>query len=311
MSTRQLRRIREKQQQAQLDVSAEDTDDDQEAIVYQPKRQQASLFAALGAQDEGDDDEEEADEEPLAEQAVESLPAKTTPGKRKNKKKKKKRKDDADQLGDKKQPRRQDSVDDIDKALEALGMSDVATRASDPKTDAGADGGRTGATSNPKMDQLLSISTYHLRPSNEMKHMFGRDIVSSASAQEAEEEAARRAQARRRGIQNVDIETFLKAGPREPRLPEMSLKKNVFVLGREHWPRASSGGLTMTVVAQHRGSTEYTFAHDEVYEGVQAGFFHFVMIGDPMKLIHLAKQQRECPRCGGRRHALVVAHPKN
>lgn len=39
------------------------------------------------------------------------------------------------------------------------------------------------------------------------------------------------------------------------RLTGLSLRRNLFVQGKEEWPRATSGGLGMEIVAKHHDGT--------------------------------------------------------
>jgi len=332
MSSRQLRKLRMQQQQQhqplqedsrQPQQSCDDNDSsDNDVLSLSPhsKVTQASLFAALGGQ--GEDDEDDDDENNFNDETETQIEANTNTGtvskanKKKKKKNKKNKKSNIVDLGDDEastaKRTAEPSDDEIDRALKALGVSSPqhtnnhgptvksASQSATPLQQDGDSGSSPTLIALRRMNKLLGINPYHLRPANELKHMFGRDIITSASAlEEAEGDAARRA--RRGGLlrhqqpQQVDIETYLRVSPGEARLSEMVAKRNVFVLGREHWPRGVATGLGMKTVAAREGEdeVEYAFTYDIEYEGTQAGFFHCVMLGDPMRLIHLAKEARE------------------
>lgn len=270
------------------DHESEDSSDDEgPAPAVKPR---VSLFAALGG--DGDDhqqedqDDDQQDENPKEEE--EGAPQQP-PTEKKSKKKKKKKKtraaasavpdtiaEDEDQGGE----------DEIDKAINELKISSQQR-----------DGEATSEEplgSARRINELLSINTYHLRAMNEMRNLFGRDVIESANAEE-EQETNRR----RRGPthQQVDLETFLRGPPGAKRLPEVSLRRNVFIQGREHWPRQTAGGLTMKQLhkAEDGSFTEYTYIHDKEYDAVQTFFFSCVQIGDPMRIVYLLQQVRKSP----------------
>jgi len=271
-----MRKIRQQQELLKAIESERETrepEDEEEGEgeeeVLPVAKPRASLFAALGG-----DDEEEQDEQSETEDAPEPQPAPTTLTK-KNKKKKKK--------GKKKQvvTTQNPDEDDIDRALKELNIKPRA-----------APGGTSNGTGIPEHDTVLHISTHHLRDIHELRQVFGRDAIDAVLQTDREEErAARRRQGQQRAT--VDLEAFLK-GDSSKKLPEISLRRNIFVEGKESWPRATSGGLSMEEVRKdpEGGWVEYRYVHSDQYDRSQIEFFGRVTTGDPMVLVHFLKQHR-------------------
>ncbi|KAK0389894.1 hypothetical protein NLU13_3467 [Sarocladium strictum] len=288
MSSRQLRKL---QKQRELEA-AQTTEENSEGELSEPEvrpKAKPSLFAALGGNDDDDDDDDEDEDKDddhsakltpeyaKAEEEEEStLPA---PTKKSKKKKKKKAKQPKVEIS---QPVEEDGQDDIDKALKELNIS--AQRNSDGAQE-------TSQSYNRRLDTLLGINTQHLKAINEMRQLFGRDIIETATQEEQEEAAAAR---RARGTQNLDLEGFIRSfGARGKKLPEVSLRRNPFIQGKEHWPLATTGGLTLKVIGQaegEEGATEYAYVHEKDYDAVQALFFSLVQVGDPMRMVYLMRE---------------------
>ena len=285
MSSRQLRKLQKQREleevQNIVEKDSEESEDDQVPVAPKPR---VSLFAALGgddedeAQDDDDDDDEEEEEDKRQPQedvneAKQSVP--TGKGKKNKKKKKKKAKTKTPP------PHEDEDEDEIDKAIKELNIK--TSRSGGQST------GGDSTVQTRRINELLSINPYHLKVANEMKNLFGSDIIQSA---EAEEEQERNRRFRGNGPREVDIETFLRGPPGQPKLPEISLRRNVFIQGREHWPKQSAGGLTMKEIkkADDGSWTEYAYLHDKNYDATQAFFFSCVQIGDPMRMVHLLKE---------------------
>ncbi|RFU76239.1 hypothetical protein TARUN_6015 [Trichoderma arundinaceum] len=285
MSTRQLRKL-QKQRELETKTGQEpegsdgsDGDDEVAPVVAKPR---ANLFAALagdeaGGEAEDDDDDAEGkeqgeDDKPPDQPAEQSTVSAT---KRKNKKKKKK-KSKSVQAAAPAQDVEHDEDDEIDRAIKELKL--------DPRPQQGSVSGNAST-----YNSLLKINTYNLRAIHEMRNLFGRETIESADAEEEEQRRGAR-----RGVipQQVDLETFLRGPPNARKLPEVSRRRNVFVQGREHWPMSTTGGLSMKELGKSPDGTgvEYTYAHDQVYDGIQATFFVQVQMGDPMRMVHLLSQ---------------------
>ena len=290
MSSRQLRKLQKQRELQEANAppapESDDSSDGEDPAPAPAAKPRVSLFAALGGDEEedGDQQEEDQDEDGDSHQPQDSktddLSQPTQPAKKGKKKKKKKNKDKAT-AGT---VAEDDDQDEIDKAIEELKISGQQRGVSS------TDGESRTATR--RINDLLSINNYHLKAINEMRNLFGRDVIESADAEEGQETNRRQ---RGRVQQQVDLETFLRGPPGAKKLPEVSLRRNVFIQGREHWPRQTAGGLTMKQVhkAEDGSHTEYTYAHDNQYDAVQAFFFSCVQIGDPMRMVYLLQQVRE------------------
>lgn len=262
MSSRQLRKL---QKQKDLENVGHESESD-EADEIPTAKPRVSAFAALGGDDDDDQDEQDEIEEPTEPQP--QISEATATGAKKSKKKKKKKKAKAPEEVP------EEDEDEIDKAIKELKISTQ-------------NAGSTSAQADQTRTDIFNINPYHLKAINEMRNLFGREVIESANTEEEDQHRQRRVP------QQVDLETYLRAPRGAPKLSEVSLRRNVFIQGKEHWPRASAGGLTMKEVQKGDGWTEYTYAHDKEYDRVQCLFFASVQIGDPMRMVHLAKEFRE------------------
>ncbi|CAM1509177.1 Fc.00g029160.m01.CDS01 [Cosmosporella sp. VM-42] len=273
MSSRQLRKLRQqKELERAQDLNAQGESSGDEATVAAKPR--VSLFAALGGNEDEAQEEDEQEEEVKEDVSEVAQPASAGKSKKKKKKKKKGKAEKSDA--------QDEAEDEIDKAIKELNLSTQRTAETPDDTTQG---------STRRINDLLSINPYHLKALNEMRSLFGREIITSAAAEE-EAERARARTNRRTAQQNVDLETFLRGPPGQKKLPEVSLRRNVFIQGREYWPRQTAGGLTMREVkrAEDGSWTEYAYVHEGDYDAVQAFFFACVQIGDPMRMVHLLKE---------------------
>lgn len=124
--------------------------------------------------------------------------------------------------------------------------------------------------------RLLSINTQNLRAMNEMRRLFGRDAVGAVEAPPQEARPRNRGQ---RVVQG-DGRGF----------PAISLQRNIFVQGKEEWPRATTGGLGMEYVNQSARFTEYRFIHSTAYQDTQRQYEIAVASMDPQRLILILQQ---------------------
>lgn len=300
MSSRQLRKLQKQRELEQAKGAAEnelDESDEDTAPSPVAAKPRVSLFAALGGGDDEDGDEDDMEDEKQDDGEGQSQVVKEEeedqshntpePGKKSKKKKKKKKKSDKNKA--KAQEKDEASEEDIDKVLEELKLSSAGGDADSSSSAAAA----AVLATQRRINTLLGINTNHLKAINEMRQLFGRDIIESANAEEERENNNRR----RRGPvqQQVDLETFLRGPPGAKRLPEVSLRRNVFIQGREHWPLRSAGGLGMKQLhkAADGSYTEYAYVHDKDYDAIQAVFFAYVQIGDPMRIVYLLQQCRK------------------
>ncbi|KAF4975461.1 hypothetical protein FZEAL_7758 [Fusarium zealandicum] len=281
MSSRQLRRLQKQRELEEVqNVAEQESEESDGALAPVAPKPRVSLFAALGGDgdDDAQDEDEEEEQQPVKD-AVEEAQQPPAPGKGKKKKKKKKAKAKAaDAAGVEEQ-----DEDEIDKAIKELNITTGS------KLD-GSDAAAGSGASTRRINELLTINPYHLKAVNEMRNLFGRDVIESAEAEEEQERVNRR---RRGPVQReVDLETFLRGPPGAPKLPEVSLRRNIFIQGRDHWPRQSAGGLTMKEIgkAPDGSWTEYAYVHDQNYDAVQTVFFTCVLLGDPMRMVHLLNE---------------------
>lgn len=288
MSSRQLRKL-QKQRELEASQTPEEISEEELSEPETRPKPKLSLFAALGGNDDDYDEAENSDDEQGAkiesettkEQETEESPQPTSTKKSKKKKKKKAKQTKVEAP----EPAEDDGQDEIDKAIRELNLT---TRPGSNETSQAA------STYSRRLDQLLGINTHHLKAMNEMRQLFGRDIIESATAEEEEEAAnARRA----RGTQTQDLEAFIRSfAARGKKLPEVSLRRNPFIQGKDHWPLATTGGLTLKVIGKaegEEGATEYAYAHEKDYDAVQALFFSLVQVGDPMRMVYLLREARE------------------
>ena len=287
MSSRQLRKLqqqRELEAQAELLKREEEEEDEEEPEPVTPIKTKASLFANLvdlEDAEQDDDDEEEEDVGTGAQQLSDPAPAPTIKKAKKSKKKKKPK--NAPKVKDEKKETNSD--DEIDNALKELSV-----------------GKTTGNTTNsplPKLDpeyervcKLLGIQALHLKVANEMRNLFGREVLDNHDDAGGRARGSRRQQRPRQ----VDLETILK-GRHAPGkgLSEVTLRRNPFIQGKDDWPRASTGGLTMEMVEENPadGTVEFKFVHNKIYQDLQRAFRGYVEIGDPQNLIGLLTANRK------------------
>ncbi|KAM0345349.1 hypothetical protein ACHAPU_006510 [Fusarium lateritium] len=275
MSSRQLRKVQRQRELEKIhkitENESEESGEEQLPVVTKPR---VSLFAALGGEVEDEDEaKDETEEEQQPEEDVTEV--KPPPATSKSKKKKKNKKSKA------KNAKSQQVEDEIDKAIKELNLA-TSKSGLQPTSE-------NTTTQSMRINKLLEINPYHLKAINEMRNVFGRDVMESTEV-EGEQENRRRRQDQAR--QEVDIETFLRSPPNAPKLPEVSLRRNLFIQGREHWPKQSAGGLTMKEIgkAEDGSATEYAYVHENTYDAMQSCFFGCVQIGDPMRMIHLLRE---------------------
>ena len=299
MSSRALRKLqREQEQQRKLDALEEDNAPDDESEEEAPAGKALNPFDML-KQDEAEDETNESDvadpsdEEGAAvstknSQAEQSEKPKT---KSKSKKKKNKKKGKAPEqiitpAKDAQATAKEPELDEIDIALKSL--STTSKDGSDVPLAAKID------EANLQLFRLLVVESKHLNALNEMKRLFGNVVL------ENEDEAGAAAgPPRRRGrVQNLDLGGAL-AGRHSPAsrgqgLAGLALRRNPFILGKEEWPKATSGGLGMELVEKAEdGTIEFRFVHNTMYQDVQRQFHTCVESMDPQRMIQLLQYNRK------------------
>ncbi|KAF2085912.1 DUF654-domain-containing protein, partial [Saccharata proteae CBS 121410] len=284
MSTRALRKaqreLEEKRQQELLAAENEDEESEDDAAPQAT----TSLFAMLGADDENNDDEEEEQEEPEedtkpSESEQASAPkVKSSNAKRKKKKKAKGGAKSSTGTPPTGQPAKSD-MDEIDLALQSLKVANAK----------GSQAEATTSTIDPavqEVQKLLSIDTASLHAANEMRRLFGRVALEGDNddAQPAPR-GGRRARAVQQGLAGAVAGRNMPGGQG---LASLALRRNIFIQGKDEWPRATGGGLGMEIEEKRSdGTVLYKFVHNRSYQDVQSQFDSCVASMDPNRMVQL------------------------
>jgi transcription factor 25 len=287
MSSRQLRKIqqqRELEKQAKREAADEEESEDEPVVASRPKPSLFANLAALG--DEADDEDAEKSEEEVDQPDMndpEPAPASASKKAKKSKKKKKAKKKGKEKSAE--DETHGTGADDIDAALREL---DIKPNSSDA-------GEELFVPEDPEYQRvcaLLGVNTQHLKVATEMRSLFGKP---PAESQEDRAERRARQRARAQPLQ-VDLGTALK-GQHAPGkgLAEITLRRNPLIQGKDEWPKATTGGLTMEIVDAKApdGSIEFKYVHDKTYQAVQTAFNGYVEMGDPQNLIGLLIKNRK------------------
>ncbi|KAG6357606.1 hypothetical protein INS49_013483 [Diaporthe citri] len=283
MSSRQLKKLQKQKELLKLQELAGNDEESSEEEVAPPKPRTSAFagFAALGGDDvdESDDksDQEGQWQEVAEEQEEEEVPKPAPAKKNKKPKKKKKAKKAETAPSEEKEDKAKGGLDEIDLALKELSLK--------PQPQATA-GHETHANYDIDLARLLSVNFDHLKVINELRAMFGQETIDSVRSQEETQARDDRRRNQRRGHIDVNMEMYLKGKPGE-KIPEVVLRKNPFMQGKDFWPRASAGGLKMQAVTDERVEpTEYRFTHDRSYGLLEMQFYSLVDMMDPMRIVH-------------------------
>ena len=305
MSSRALRKLqREKelqqqQQQSEVDEGnsseVEDEDENTATPSIQPAKKPNAFDLLNQAEEEaGASEREESGSEAPDDATLDTKSRKKSQEPQKKSKKKKKRKGkakDPDAKAVPAGPPRNTQFDEIDRALQELSLK-TGKDESEPSKQKVLD------ADTKRLYELLAIDTKSLNAINEMKKLFGSAVLSAENEDAPGIVPGRR---RGRGPQHVDLGGAL-AGRNSPAsrgqgLAGLALRKNIFMGGKEEWPKASSGGLGMEVVEKAWDrTTEYRFVHHPVYRGVQRQFESCVESMDPQRMISLLQFNRRLTR---------------
>ncbi len=291
MSSRALRKLqREQELQKQLAAAQgaeEDVEESEEegpdppAISSTPR----NAFDMLEELEEGESDGDDAGSSPLTSrppQPPAQTPSMSKPSKPKKKKKKAKKKP-KDSTGQS-TPAKEESEDEVDRALKEL-------QAKTPTGDGIQD--QHDATSNWEAvaTRELAIDTKSLNPVNEMRSLFGNVALEGESRPTArtQQQQRRRGQHQREG---VDLATALTGShsqaSRGKELGTLAGRRNVFMQGKEEWPLASSGGLSMEHTPDPSSFEKlYNVMHSSAYQETQRRFRMVVESYDPQQMITL------------------------
>src|SRR2546423_1833859 len=101
-----------------------------------------------------------------------------------------------------------------------------------------------------------------------MRRLFGRVAVT------AEIDEHRPAAGRRRRGRGGGLAGMLAGQQASGARGSLGYRKNVFIQGKDTWPRATAGGLGMEVLQKSAGGTVfYSFVHNAAYQDVQRQFY--------------------------------------
>ncbi|KAJ9655967.1 hypothetical protein H2201_008684, partial [Coniosporium apollinis] len=293
MSSRALRRaqreLEEKEQQEKLAAQKKQLEESDDGERESPVNTRTSLFAALGdAEEDGEDGEDEdtdtatdaRDSSTHPPGRKETAPV-TSNAKRKKKRKGKEGKKAAGQPGQttsvSKKPSQE--LDEIDIALKALSTTSQETEAETQR----------GSSTDPELlelFQLLSVDSQHLHAANEMRRLFGRAALEDHD--EGDQAAGGRRRGRGQGQVGIAGAVAGRTMPGGRGLATLGLRRNMFIQGKEDWPKAPAGGLGMEIVKKNPdGTVEYRFVHSSSYQDVQSQFETCVASMDPNRMVQL------------------------
>ncbi|XP_071957587.1 ribosome quality control complex subunit TCF25-like [Antedon mediterranea] len=229
-------------------------DDDKESDISeddgpaQPIKTKANLFELLG-DDEGIVDDDIEEEEEKEDKKEDTEPKSTGAVKKKRKKKKKKKANEKKEQRNEENNVDENPEDEIDASIrevnKILGPLPVTNGIMNTEEVPVSIGTRS----------LLSIEHKHLNPDNEMRRIFGSQVVRSEH----------RRKERRKNIQ----------------------KSGWLVSPRPNWPPISKTGLSMTLGSSKNGYQYFNFEHSKEYQKVEFQFLDAVESYNPSNLISL------------------------
>lgn len=292
MSSRALRKLQKEQElEKQLTAVREgeatqaEQDEDLEDDEMQPtQKKPLNAFDMLDGMDNDEEDDEEDQEPAEAKETVEPTSTPSQPSRPKKKKKKAKKKDKAKVKSSK--PTTNDDMDEIDRALKELSTKDPEHKDADASITA-HDIWLKEAT------KLFAIDTKNLNPVNEMKSLFG-NIALEGTSSPARNPRRREQDPLQEG--GMDLGTALSGrqceGTHGKELGPLAHRRNVFIQGREEWPGATSGGLSMEYAKDESSfEKQYNIMHDKYYQETQVMFMQCVQTMDPQNLIALLRKK--------------------
>jgi tetratricopeptide (TPR) repeat protein len=292
MSSRALRKVQKEQElEKQLAAvreaeaaQAEQDEESEEEVVQPPQKKPLNAFNMLDGMDDDEEDDEEDPEPTETKQTVESKSIPSQPSRSKKKKKKAKKKDKG--KAESSNPTTNSDMDEIDRALkELLIKNHQNTEVDAPMT--AYDVWLKEAT------KLLAIDTKNLNPVNEMKSLFGNIALEGTSSPARNPRRREQEQAHEGGM---DLGTALSGrqceGTQGKELGPLAHRRNVFMQGREEWPGATSGGLSMDYEKDESSlEKRYHIMHDKYYQETQIMFMQCVQTMEPQNLIALLRRK--------------------
>lgn len=288
MSSRALRKMqKQKEMLQQLDTPEENESEEEEASKPQP----LNAFDMLVSTGQTDDDEAgSSDHDDTHAETPENNPTSSPPTSTKKNKARKKKKKGKVTKAEPKAKKLADNKGDLDEI-------DLALKSSNTEPKDGSNEQLSGITEEtyPEVCRLLGVDTKQLNALNEMKRLFGNVVLEGDSEGSVTPGHGRR---RGRGPQQLDLGGAL-AGRNSPAsngqgLAGLALRRNVFMAGKEEWPKATGGGLGMEIVKiRPNGVTEYRFVHNSFYQDVQSQFVSCVDSMEPQRLIRMLRHNRK------------------
>ncbi len=291
MSTRALRKLqREQELQRQVEAAkqayaeAEESEED-DGSPPTTSRPMNAFDMLEGVEDEEEESEPEAAtsiSQPTAPSESRFTPAPSSKPRKKKKRGKGKTK------GKSKVPesatQQDDSGDEVDRALRELALKN---RGANAAPDDEPPSWEAQAT------KLLAIDEKNLNPVNEMKSLFGSIALETQESRGNPRQQRRRDQNLQGG---VDLATALTGrycvGSRGKELGTLAHRRNIFVQGKEEWPLATSGGLSMQHVPDAESNPKkisfekkYNIMHNKQYQETQLHFRLAVESMDPQRMI--------------------------
>lgn len=280
-------------EKAQLQAQAEEEESEDEPVVH--TKAKPSLFANLAALGDEDDQDEEAEGDEEGDSLEEVNQARAPPPSASKKAKKSKKKKKAKNRGKDKSAEKEQAVDDsedIDKVLRELNLKELKNPTANQATKLKVD---------PEYERvcvLLSIGSQHLKVANEMRALYGKEFAETENADEEGNRPGTRGAGRRPrgGQQQVDLETALKGNHKPGQgLSSLTIRRNALIEGKQDWPKATTGGLTMKIDDDKAddGTVEFMFQHDQQYQTLQQVFWQFVEMGNPQNMISALIKNRK------------------
>ncbi|OAP54284.1 hypothetical protein AYL99_11385 [Fonsecaea erecta] len=291
MSSRALRKLqREQELQRQVEAAkkayeeAEESEDEDD-IPRPPSRPMNAFDMLEDADDQNESDEHE--HEPISRPEATEKPGTNLPKEpasaplAKSKKKKKKPKKKGKGKVEEPKVQTEESGDEVDRALKELAAKEGRAHAS-------ATQNQETSTWESRATRLLAIDSHNLNPVNEMKNLFGNIALEGQESRSSPRNQRRREQNLQGG---VDLATALTGrycvASRGKELGALAHRRNVFVQGKEEWPLATSGGLSMELVKPDASEKQYNIMHNNTYRETQLHFRMAVESMDPQRMVGL------------------------
>lgn len=289
MSSRALRKLqREQEEQRRLAAAqsaenqVEEESEEEPPTTSAPQPKNAFDMLEEVAEAESDDDATgiytPATDSTQPEHTVPSI---TSASASKSKKKKKKSKKKPKETPEKTSQPDPESGDEVDRALKALALK--------PRTgDAAAGDVAPGQSWESEATRLLGVETKNLNPINEMKSLFG-----NVAVEEQEPRPSRNPRQRDVNEQGgMDLGTALlgrnNVASRRKELGALANRRNCLMRGKEEWPLASSGGLSMQNMPDPMSfEKKYSILHNSTYDESQWNFRMAVESMDPQRMMSL------------------------